>query len=222
MLSMSPPAQNARPAPVMTTARTRVLPATRSTVSASSFDNSLDSALSFSGRFSVIVPMPSSSTSRRINRDHPPSRFSSPSCPSLPIPPVPAHPARPCPSRLSCPSRPSRPLFGSERELPHGAQIGFAGAERRNRVDPPQILALGHPQFRHRRDRQAIPQLLRRDGRIGVERHEPLAFGFVRRGRDDARVHFAEDRLNLFLDERTAARPASRRGHRARRPASPS
>ena len=44
-----------------------------------------------------------------------------------------------------------------ERELPHGTQVGLAGAERRNRVDPVQVLALRQPQPRQLGVTEALP-----------------------------------------------------------------
>src|SRR6266849_3634551 len=64
MAAKSPPAQNARPAPVNTTALTPGLAAARSIALARLAPNSTLSAFSLSGRFSVSVRTPSWSDSR--------------------------------------------------------------------------------------------------------------------------------------------------------------
>src|SRR5687767_13555940 len=45
-------------------------------------------------------------------------------------------------------------LARARGELPHGAQVHFAGPERRNRVDEPQVFALRDPQPRQLRAAQ--------------------------------------------------------------------
>ena len=62
MPETSPPEQNARPAPVITTQRTDGSASTVSSICRSAGVSSFDSALRLSGRFSVIVATPFSTS----------------------------------------------------------------------------------------------------------------------------------------------------------------
>src|SRR5262245_66603163 len=55
-------------------------------------------------------------------------------------------------------------------QLPDGAQIDLAGAERRNRVDQADVLTLRQPQPRQIRQAQPLPELVRHERRLGVGR----------------------------------------------------
>ena len=63
----SPPAQNALPAPVSTTARTSGSSSQRTATSANSFAHSGLMALNASGRLMVIVPTPSATSNSNVS-----------------------------------------------------------------------------------------------------------------------------------------------------------